>query len=1033
MRRSLFGLSGLGFLLVACSSGGGPEGVATSGPSALVLARPHAARPAPLGRSAGGYSVRAEIARGAARATLPLRADGLVKVELGARTVELSSPDLAARTGALEDDTVSYTDVAPRTDLVLLALPDGFEDLRVLRDEKAPTTFRVRARGEGLTLRAREGRLELVNDAGRVELGTAPVVAVDAKGVKRALSLSIEGDVATMRLPREGLAYPIVVDPLWSATPNMSSVRDNHFGVVLADGRMMVGGGVGGPFAEIYSATTNTWTSAGYPSDLAWSGMRGVRLADGSVLVVAGGTDARTARWTSGTSWTLSGNQAVACQGCALVRLADNRVLKVPGVGNNTEIYNPASGTWSSSTTSTSFSSPTAVLLADGRVLAIGGPTYQAPMIWNAGTWSTTSGGPARTSGNGPALERLPDGRVLAIGSWEGGSTPPKTGYLYTPGTNAWTLTKGEMLRVRNYATIDTLKSGKVLISGGEIPGATIGFHDAEIYDPATEGFWPAENIGAGRRGAVSGVLGDGSVLIAGGQTSPPGSYGPSTTAMRYVGLTLGASCAPPNVPVACDSGFCTEGVCCEAAACVKGTCASAARPGFCTKNDGEKCTVGTQCTSGLCADGVCCNSACGGQCESCNLPGTVGTCAPVLGAPAAGHPACGGTGVGTTCAAVCNGVDRTKCNYPGSTLACGKDSCASGVEIKAGTCNGAGTCTTTSASCGAYTCGASACKRSCVTDVDCDPGSYCGGDKCLPRDGLGEPCKAGASCGAGLSCVDGVCCGTASCPAKSSCSAGPEKGKCSKLAGADCTTDAECSTGVCADGVCCDRACGGQCEACNVGGSEGKCSPVRGEPRGTRAKCDDGAGDVCKALECDGVKDPTKCVAFRNGGTVTCKPAVCDGGSLVPVSSCDGAGTCVTPPKADCGRYTCDPAPLGCRTSCSTNAHCNTGFFCVGGKCSEGARCSDDLTTSTSTDGVTVPCAPYKCSTAGTCKDSCGTSDDCLPGAACESGKCVSATAPAVDDSGGCALGTSAGRSSSAAAALTLLALAGLSRRRRR
>ncbi|MBK7400175.1 MAG: hypothetical protein IPJ34_28960 [Myxococcales bacterium] len=264
MRRSLFGLSGLGFVLVACSSGGGTEGVATHGPSALVLARPHAARPAPLGRLPGGFSVRAEIAPGAARATLPLRADGLVKVVLGARTVELSSPDLAARAGALEDDTVSYTEVAPRTDLVLLALPDGFEDLRVLRDEKAPTTFRVRAHGDGLTLRAREGRLELVNDAGRVELGTAPVVAVDAKGVKRALSLSVAGDVATLELAKEGLAYPIVVDPLWSATPNMSSVRDNHFGVVLADGRMMVGGGVAAVRRD-HSATTNTWTSSGYP------------------------------------------------------------------------------------------------------------------------------------------------------------------------------------------------------------------------------------------------------------------------------------------------------------------------------------------------------------------------------------------------------------------------------------------------------------------------------------------------------------------------------------------------------------------------------------------------------------------------------------------------------------------------------------------------------------------------------------------------------------------------------------------------
>lgn len=42
----------------------------------------------------------------------------------------------------------------------------------------------------------------------------------------------------------------------------------------------------------------------------------------------------------------------------------------------------------------------------------------------------------------------------------------------------------------------------------------------------------------------------------------------------------------------------------------------------------GKKCNVIQDCGSNLfCADGVCCNSACDQQCESCNMPASIGTC----------------------------------------------------------------------------------------------------------------------------------------------------------------------------------------------------------------------------------------------------------------------------------------------------------------------------------------------------------------------------------------------------------------------
>ena len=45
-------------------------------------------------------------------------------------------------------------------------------------------------------------------------------------------------------------------------------------------------------------------------------------------------------------------------------------------------------------------------------------------------------------------------------------------------------------------------------------------------------------------------------------------------------------------------------------------------------------CGGNGECHSGNCVDGVCCNSACTGQCQACDVAGSVGTCTTVSGAP---------------------------------------------------------------------------------------------------------------------------------------------------------------------------------------------------------------------------------------------------------------------------------------------------------------------------------------------------------------------------------------------------------------
>ena len=68
----------------------------------------------------------------------------------------------------------------------------------------------------------------------------------------------------------------------------------------------------------------------------------------------------------------------------------------------------------------------------------------------------------------------------------------------------------------------------------------------------------------------------------------------------------------------------------------------------------GAACTLTSQCTNGSCVDGVCCNTTAAtcGQCNACNLPGSVGTCAPTSGGSCSDGNAC--TTADTCSAGVC-------------------------------------------------------------------------------------------------------------------------------------------------------------------------------------------------------------------------------------------------------------------------------------------------------------------------------------------------------------------------------------------
>jgi hypothetical protein len=139
----------------------------------------------------------------------------------------------------------------------------------------------------------------------------------------------------------------------------------------------------------------------------------------------------------------------------------------------------------------------------------------------------------------------------------------------------------------------------------------------------------------------------------------------------------------------------------------------------------GESCSGSGGCPAGLfCVDGVCCDSACTGQCQACNLSGSVGTCATVTsGLPRGTRTGCGGSGA---CTGTCTGASPIQCTYPDSSTVCGA-ACD-------GTCDGAGTCSSSGGgSCpNGFGCMASGCRTTCSVTADCQPNFICNAPNCV-------------------------------------------------------------------------------------------------------------------------------------------------------------------------------------------------------------------------------------------------------------------------------------------------------------
>jgi len=362
------------------------------------------------------------------------------------------------------------------------------------------------------------------------------------------------------------LATPLVVRyancQTFSATGSLAEPLAYQTATLLQDGTVLIAGGStnSGPTdtAEIYSPTAGTFSPAVGEMNAERFAATATLLGNGQVLIAGGGdsdgnplSSAELYNPATG-AFSTTGSMTTARNFATATLLNNGTVLIAGGVFQvgtaSAEIYNPTTGTFTATSGSmtTKRAGHTATLLSDGSVLIAGGiQNYSGETVVISAERYVPSTGLFTAVGNmtiarcGHSATLLSDGTVLVAGGIGQSGAALSSAEVYSPSTSSFSAV-GALHTARALHAATSLYDGTVLIAGGSVgslPGPTPGppyTDSAEIYSPTSKTFAVTGDMITARGGQTAALLGNGTVLEAGGGYGSADSFTPSAELYSY-------------------------------------------------------------------------------------------------------------------------------------------------------------------------------------------------------------------------------------------------------------------------------------------------------------------------------------------------------------------------------------------------------------------------------------------------------------------------------------------------------------------